>query len=200
MFAMLSNFPVSEAGKFPLRQKFLDAKARLYSDHGFSTSQDAALPVLWFEAGAFSKPRKKSDLSGREGRLHARLCVCRRLASLASHLWGRQARGRREGGTRWRQDGKARFGSMCTRHCPANKALPEQSNPPCQRSSATSLPFFHQHTAHRGLSTAASAPFTSTSQVTCMAMTTTGTRLCPNPALRRSQSCCRSMCRGLTSG
>ncbi|KAI3436166.1 hypothetical protein D9Q98_002223 [Chlorella vulgaris] len=41
----------AEAGKFPLRQKFLDAKARLYSDHGFSTSQDAALPVLWFEAG-----------------------------------------------------------------------------------------------------------------------------------------------------
>ncbi|EFN53347.1 expressed protein [Chlorella variabilis] len=41
----------ADAGKFPLRKKFVDGKVRVFSDRGFSSSQDAALPLLWFEAG-----------------------------------------------------------------------------------------------------------------------------------------------------
>ncbi|KAL4458882.1 hypothetical protein ABPG75_013747 [Micractinium tetrahymenae] len=39
------------AGKFPLKALFKEGKAGVYADHGFASSQAAALPVLWFEAG-----------------------------------------------------------------------------------------------------------------------------------------------------
>ncbi len=42
----------AEAGKFPLKELFKAGKAGVYADHGFASSQAAALPVLWFEAGA----------------------------------------------------------------------------------------------------------------------------------------------------
>ncbi|PSC77069.1 Glycosyltransferase LARGE2 isoform B [Micractinium conductrix] len=41
----------AEAGKFPLKQLYAEGRATVYSDHGFASSQSAALPELWFEAG-----------------------------------------------------------------------------------------------------------------------------------------------------
>lgn len=42
----------AEAGKFPLKALYQEGKAGVYADHGFASSQAAALPALWFEAGA----------------------------------------------------------------------------------------------------------------------------------------------------
>lgn len=41
----------AEAGKFPLRDAVLEGRAQALQDRGFSGSQDAAVPELWFEAG-----------------------------------------------------------------------------------------------------------------------------------------------------
>lgn len=41
----------AEAGKFPLKELFKAGRAGVYADHGFASSQAAALPTLWFEAG-----------------------------------------------------------------------------------------------------------------------------------------------------
>lgn len=43
--------PLADAGKFPLRDAYLEGRAQALQDRGFASSQDAALPELWFEAG-----------------------------------------------------------------------------------------------------------------------------------------------------
>ncbi|PRW59697.1 Glycosyltransferase LARGE2 [Chlorella sorokiniana] len=41
----------AEAGKFPLRDAYLEGRASVLQDRGFASSQEAAVPELWFEAG-----------------------------------------------------------------------------------------------------------------------------------------------------
>lgn len=43
--------PLADAGKFPLRDAYLQGRAQALQDRGFASSQEAALPELWFEAG-----------------------------------------------------------------------------------------------------------------------------------------------------
>ncbi len=52
--ALLCPFPapLAEAGKFPLMDLFRAGRAQVLQDRGFAGSQDAAMPDVWFEAGA----------------------------------------------------------------------------------------------------------------------------------------------------
>ncbi len=47
------NRRFAEAGKFPLRDAYLAGRAQALQDRGFASSQEAAVPELWFEAGGW---------------------------------------------------------------------------------------------------------------------------------------------------
>lgn len=60
----LTTSLAAEAGKFPLKELFKAGRAGVYADHGFASSQAAALPTLWFEAGA--SPARAAAVLGRQ--------------------------------------------------------------------------------------------------------------------------------------
>lgn len=72
----------AEAGKFPLRDAYLAGRAQPLQDRGFTGSQEAALPDLWFEAGAArggAPPHALRPLSLRFFLWHAAVCCRLRL-------------------------------------------------------------------------------------------------------------------------